>query len=81
MNEQQKNAAKAMIELVQIMAGCIKDATELDGPAFKGIPSGHLYAMLLTLPGMTLQTYQKLEGILIESGRVMKSGDLLTWKE
>jgi hypothetical protein len=68
--------AKLLMEIVMIMRDAIKDASaEKEG----GIPSGHLYAMMMTLPGITLQVYQYLEGVLIESGKVTKKNDFLSW--
>ena len=37
-----------------------------------GVPSGHIYAMCMG--GMSLEVYQELMALLVESGRVRRSG-------
>ena len=62
-------AAKALL-IIRTVADAIREAGS--------IPSGHLYAMLMTY-GCSLSQYESIIGILVESGRVEKRGDLLVW--
>jgi len=51
--------------------------TLIDAVAVAGeIPSGHLYAQLMPY-GVKLDVYQKLEELMLESGKVRKECDLL----
>jgi len=63
---------QALIDVVQAITQVIREV--------KVIPSGHLYATLMA-NGCNLETYNKLVSILLESGRVVKRGDLLVWVE
>lgn len=72
MTQDLKSALKAMVEIVQLIAETIKTRKE--------IPAGELYALLMP-SGCTLEQYEKIEGILIESGKVEKKGNLLKWKQ
>lgn len=65
-----RNAAAAILEIIKTVMDLVKAAGE--------IPSGHLYAQLMPM-GCQLRQYQQIESILIGSGKVRKSGDLLTW--
>jgi hypothetical protein len=62
--------ATAAVNVLRAIVDAIRDA--------KTIPSGHLYAMLMS-GGCTLSQYQSIEHTLIGSGLVRKSGDLLHW--
>ena len=62
--------AKALAGVVD----AIYDVIKASGPA--GIPSGHLYAMLMGKVG--LSQYQGLIAILLNDGRVKQSNFLLT---
>ena len=62
---------KAIAALINAMAECIQTAGS--------IPSGHLYAAMMS-HGCSLQNYEYLLRILVDSGRVIKRGDMLTWK-
>ena len=42
----------------------------------QGIPSGHLYAMVMDI--MNLETFNSIIDLLIKSGKVTKTGYLLT---
>lgn len=66
-------AADLIITLIQT----IDEAVRLAGP--DGIPSGHLYAMLISA-GIDLATYERLLGILIEAGQIRREDShLLVW--
>ena len=61
---------QAILAVLDILMEAISTAGE------RGIPSGHLYAILMGK--MTLSQYQSLIGILVKSGKVKDSGHLLT---
>ncbi len=42
------------------------------------IPAGHLYAQLMPM-GCTLSQFEQITGLLVRSGLVVKSGDVLRW--
>ena len=54
---------------IRIVADCIKEVG--------GIPSGHLYAMVMGY--FTLKEYEKIIEILINAGLIKKKNHLLTW--
>lgn len=58
--------------------GAIIEAIETTGDT--GIPSGHLYAYLMPT-GITLDVYNKMESMLIASGRIVKRGDVLYYQK
>lgn len=61
---------KAVVEAVKLIAETIKELKE--------VPSGHLYAHLMQ--HISLDTYNQIIGILIESGRVHQDQyHLLSW--
>ena len=64
---QQANAQKLAVE-------AIREAVDAAGDA--GIPSGHLYAMLMAY-GLSLPAYQSLIAILVKTGKIAESGHLL----
>ena len=72
--ENRKRAAKqvtALLGLVQIIAEAIRDAGDA------GIPSGHLYAMMVHKVPLT--TYQYALGILKDAGAVTEQFHVLRW--
>jgi hypothetical protein len=62
------------LQLIQ----AIDEAVEVAGP--DGIPSGHLYAILMA-GGVTLPAYDAALGVLKDSGRIQETGYLLTHKK
>lgn len=58
--------------------GAIIEAIETAGDT--GLPSGHLYAHLMPT-GITLDGYNKMESMLIASGRIVKRGDVLYYQK
>lgn len=50
----------------------------ITGAGSQGIPSGHLYAMLMTY--MDLQTYQTMIGLMVKAGGVILKGHVLRAK-
>jgi len=60
-----------MLGLIQIIADTIQEAGD------RGIPSGHLYAMMMHK--ISLETYHYAIGILKDSGAVSEAFDLLRW--
>ena len=67
--EQSKKQATAAIQITLAVGDAIK--------ALGSIPSGHLYARLMDR--MSLETYEKIIGVLKNTGLVKESGNLLTW--
>lgn len=59
-----------VIELVSTIIASIKEA------GTQGVPSGHLYAKLMTA-GCPLHVYEKIESKIISTGVVEKRGDVL----
>jgi hypothetical protein len=66
---------QALLQIVDAVAEAIRDLTA-ESP-MKGVPSGHLYAMLMSM--MNLQMYQTIVGLLKKAGLVKESGHFLTW--
>ena len=67
-----KDQAIAAFRVVQAVADAIREAGS--------IPAGTLYAALMQ-HGCTLKRFEWVVGVLIESGRVVRSpSHLLTWK-
>ena len=64
MTPAQTQAVKAALET-------IKEA--IDAAGEQGIPSGHLYAMLMGF-GCSLNQYQQLTAILIKEGKITQDG-------
>ena len=60
---------KAALLLVGLVHDTVKDAGS------QGIPSGHLYSMLMG--HISLDTYQTLVDLLIKAGKITESGHLL----
>lgn len=71
MNSAANSQVKAAINLTITLGQAILAA----GP--EGIPSGHLYAMVMA-HGVDLASYQGALGVLTRSGLVKNRGDLLT---
>lgn len=71
MNAAEHPQVAAMLGLIQIVADAIQEA----GP--HGIPSGHLYAMMMHK--LSLQTYEYAIGILKDAGAVTEQFHLLRW--
>jgi hypothetical protein len=71
MNATEQKQCTAMLTLIQLIADSIQEA----GPS--GIPSGHLYAMMMHK--VTLETYNYAIGILKESGAVTEQFHQLRW--
>lgn len=69
--ERAKEQVAVMLKLIGIVADAIREA----GNA--GIPSGHLYAMMVHK--VPLQTYQYAIGILKDAGAVTEEFHLLRW--
>jgi len=61
-------------QAVVLVLGTIVEAIREAGAA--GVPSGHLYAMLMPL-GLSLDTYQTIIGAMVKSGQVTDNGHLL----
>lgn len=61
--------AKALLEIIQALIATVEAVPE-------GIPSGHLYAQLMT-KGCSLEQFKQIESIMVGSGKVVKKGDLL----
>jgi hypothetical protein len=62
---------KAHIEVLKTIAECIKAAGAM------GLPSGHLYAMLMG--SMDIDTYNQYIGMLKKAGIIAESNYLLTY--
>jgi hypothetical protein len=67
MTKEKKEIALAVISLIH---DCIRDAGE------QGIPSGHLYSMLIEK--ISLDTYQGVISVLLKAGKVRESNFILT---
>lgn len=63
------NQEKAAIEVILAVGSAIKE--------LGSVPSGHLYVTLMGR--MSLETYDKLIGILVKTGAVKLENHLLTW--
>lgn len=69
--------AQKVITLMNLHFAIARSIAEA-GPA--GVPSGHLYAMLMSsLPGLSLEAYQSLISTLKSMALIHESGFLLTW--
>ena len=64
--------ARAIIGLFTIVADVVRDSSP--------IPAATIYASL-AVHGCTLAQYERIEGSLIGTGMIRKSGDLLYWNE
>ena len=60
---------KAAVAIVVAIGETIKD--------LGSVPSGHLYAQLMGR--MSLETYNKVIGLLVKTGAVKEENHLLTW--
>lgn len=60
-------------ERVKPILDAVQDIIEAAGPS--GIPSGHLYAMLMG--HMDLQTYQSMVGLMVRAGGVTQTNHVL----
>jgi len=69
LKSQQRSALAAVVAVTE----AIREAGS------QGIPAGTLYACLMS-KGCTLEAYERLERIILNTGLVHKSGDLLTWQ-
>lgn len=65
-NQAQVNAA---VQIVVAVGQAIRD--------LKSVPSGHLYAQLMGR--MSLETYNKVIGVLKNTGAVKEENHVLTW--
>jgi hypothetical protein len=63
------NQERAAIETVLAVGSAIKE--------LGSVPNGHLYAHLMGK--MSLETYNKIIGLLVKTGAVKNEGNLLTW--
>jgi hypothetical protein len=61
------------VDLLRQLLDALLEAVALGGT--EGVPGGTLYATLMGM-GVDLRTFEKLMGILVESGRVRKVGHL-----
>jgi hypothetical protein len=66
-----QETVKALAELILVLRDIIRAAGK------EGIPSGHLYAHCMG--GMTLETYEKLIKIFLDSGKVERKNHVLYW--
>ena len=71
MNATEQKQCTAMLTLIQLIADTLQEA------GTRGIPSGHLYAMMMHT--IDLQTYTYAIDILKESGAVTEQFHLLRW--
>jgi hypothetical protein len=71
MNATEQQQVAAILRLIQSIADAIQEAGD------RGIPSGHLYAMLMHK--VSLQTYEYAIGILKDAGAVTEQFHLLRW--
>jgi hypothetical protein len=69
MNQETSAQVKAAVQVVVAIGETIKE--------LGSIPSGHLYAQLMGR--MSLDTYNKIIGVLVKTGAVKEEGYLLTW--
>lgn len=60
---------KAAVQIVVAVGETIRD--------LKSVPSGHLYAQLMG--HMSLETYNKVIGVLKNTGAVKEENHVLTW--
>lgn len=60
---------KAAVQVVVAVGEAIKE--------LKSVPSGHLYARLMGR--MSLETYNKIIGVLVKTGAVKEENHVLTW--
>lgn len=63
------NQEKAALAIVLAVGEAIKE--------LGSVPSGHLYAQLMGR--MSLETYNKVIGLLVKTGAVKDENHLLTW--
>jgi len=62
---------KALI-VIELISDCVKEAGQ------QGIPSGHLYAALMTYwPSLSIDIYQKLIDILVKTNKITNKNHLL----
>jgi hypothetical protein len=66
----EKEKREQALKVINTIHNCIEDAGE------EGIPSGHLYAMLMGF-GMTLDSYNAVISYLKKAGKITDSGHLL----
>jgi hypothetical protein len=69
MNQETSAQVKAAVQVVVAIGETIKE--------LGSVPSGHLYAQLMGR--MSLDTYNKIIGVLVKTGAVKEEGYLLTW--
>lgn len=62
-------------EVLMALADAIKEGSK---GSLGGVPSGHLYAVLMGQ--MSLEVYNKYIGCLISAGLVTQKNHLLSWK-
>ena len=62
------------IALIAHMTDTVRQAIATTGQ--HGIPSGHLYAMMMSF-GCTKQVYDHLINALLETGKITQSGNIL----
>lgn len=67
-----KEQVVAVVELITAVGDIIREA----GPA--GLPSGHLYAMLMA-KGISYNGYQQMIGAMQSAGVVKQSNNVLYW--
>lgn len=70
-NQQAQRKAQALKIASEVILECIQEAGE------KGIPSGHLYAMLISHINMQLETYQLIIDHLKQTGKITETHFLL----
>ena len=63
------NQERAALAIVLAVGEAIKE--------LGSVPSGHLYARLMGQ--MSLETYNKVIGLLVKTGAIKNEGHLLTW--
>jgi len=68
-----KSELRAGLSAVVAVTEAIREA------GAQGIPAGTLYAILMGR-GCSLEAYERLESIIVNTGLVRKSGSLLTWQ-
>lgn len=69
-----KEALLAYVELCNAVVAAVKDA----GPG--GAPAGPLYAVMMST-GMRLEQFERMMDLIVQSGRLRKSGHLYFYVE
>ncbi len=62
---------KALLLVIELISSTIKEAGSL------GIPEGHLYAGLMTIPGFRVEHLNMILDLLVKAGKITRSNYLV----